>query len=200
MLALFELYKPGGIELLVLDADDQLVIGRNPECDVTIKNDPTVSRVHARLERVGPVWTITDLGSSNGTVVCGEPLFTTRTLRHGDEVVIGRTRLQYRDQASKEGEETEPTVKPPKLTPTEHEVLVELCRPFANGKAFSTPASVHDIAKARVTGEGSVKQHLGNLYDKFQIADGPSRRVHLANEALLSGAVTLADLKEPPPT
>ena len=42
----------------------------------------------------------------------------------------------------------------------------------------------------------AIKQHLANLYTKFDIGDGvANRRSRLANEALRRGAVTLADLR-----
>ena len=41
-----------------------------------------------------------------------------------------------------------------------------------------------------------MKQHLTNLYEKFAIGDDRShRRTRLANEALRTGAVRLADLR-----
>jgi DNA-binding CsgD family transcriptional regulator len=44
--------------------------------------------------------------------------------------------------------------------------------------------------------EAAVKQHLGHLYDKFEIyGEGDRRRVRLANEALRRGAVSLADVR-----
>lgn len=53
---------------------EQVLIGRSrpsrglfPDVDLTA--DPAVSSRHARLERDGDTWTITDLGSTNGTYV-----------------------------------------------------------------------------------------------------------------------------------
>ena len=44
--------------------------------------------------------------------------------------------------------------------------------------------------------DAAVKFHLANLYDKFAIYQATqSRRLVLANEALLRRAVTLADLR-----
>ena len=44
--------------------------------------------------------------------------------------------------------------------------------------------------------EAAVKQHLQNLYDKFDIPTEGDRRVRLANEALRRGAVTIAQLRD----
>jgi hypothetical protein len=45
-------------------------IGRDPRCDLAI-GDMTVSRVHARLDRIPDGWLLTDLSSTNGTRVNG---------------------------------------------------------------------------------------------------------------------------------
>jgi hypothetical protein len=42
--------------------------------------------------------------------------------------------------------------------------------------------------------DSAIKQQLGRLYLKFDVEDGPDRRVRLANEALTRGAVRRADL------
>jgi pSer/pThr/pTyr-binding forkhead associated (FHA) protein len=44
--------------------------GRDAECEVTTL-DPIASRRHARFELEGSEWVVTDLGSSNGTLVNG---------------------------------------------------------------------------------------------------------------------------------
>ena len=44
---------------------DSATIGRSPKCDVFL-NDMTVSREHAKLERVGSAWSIKDSDSFNG--------------------------------------------------------------------------------------------------------------------------------------
>jgi pSer/pThr/pTyr-binding forkhead associated (FHA) protein len=64
-------------------------IGRGDYNDVVI-SDPSVSTMHAKLQRRDAVWILTDLGSTNGTFVEGErltgeaPLGPGTTLRFGD--------------------------------------------------------------------------------------------------------------------
>src|SRR3954464_3112547 len=64
-------------------------IGRGDYNDVVIA-DPSVSTMHAKLQRREAVWILTDLGSTNGTFVEGEPLkgelplSPGTTLRFGD--------------------------------------------------------------------------------------------------------------------
>src|SRR6185295_6013779 len=72
---------------------DQVVIGRAIEADVRL-NDSRASRLHARIASTTDPKTnhtsfvITDLGSTNGTLVNGE-LITEVSLTDGDKIVIG---------------------------------------------------------------------------------------------------------------
>ena len=71
----------------------QVTIGRALEADVRI-NDLRASRLHARINSThdGPtddtIYSITDLGSTNGTLLNGE-LITEAELHDGDKIVIG---------------------------------------------------------------------------------------------------------------
>jgi pSer/pThr/pTyr-binding forkhead associated (FHA) protein len=175
---------------------DRTTVGKAAENDVSIAEDPTASRLHAMLERFPAGWCVTDLGSSNGTWVNGERIWASRTLRHGDEIRLGQTRLVFRDASSAGGAETEAEIGPPTLTTRELDVLVALCRPLLDRDMFTEPASTRAIAEELVITQAAVKQHLTNLYDKFGVAAGDSnRRARLANEALRRGAVSLTQLR-----
>jgi len=77
---------------------DQLVIGRDPECDLTL-DSPLVSRRHARLERSGPAHVLIDLHSINGTFVNGQRIDRPKVLQTGDVVQIGPYRITYHPSA-----------------------------------------------------------------------------------------------------
>ena len=72
---------------------ERTLIGRSPECDVFL-DDVTVSRKHAELVRDGETFTITDLGSLNGTFVNKKRIESTE-LEDDDELQIGKYRLTF---------------------------------------------------------------------------------------------------------
>jgi pSer/pThr/pTyr-binding forkhead associated (FHA) protein len=175
---------------------DRSTIGKAVENDVAVADDATTSHLHAVLERFPAGWCVTDLGSSNGTWVNGERIWASRRLRHGDEIRVGQTRLIFHDPLSSPGAVTEAEQGPPDLTPRERDVLVALCRPLLARDMFTEPAPTRAIADELVITQAAVKQHLGNLYDKFGIVAGDEhRRARLANEALRRGAVSLTQLR-----
>jgi DNA-binding CsgD family transcriptional regulator len=196
MAAYLEVWTAAGRELVALETG-RLTLGADPANDLALPADPTLSRLHAALERYGAGSCVRDLDSRNGTFVNGQRVWRERPLRPGDELRVGATRLVYRSDEPAGGKGTQASEPPPELTRREREVLLLLCRTVLAGAAFTEPASISEIADALVVSEAAVKQHLAHLYDKFGIhGGGERRRVRLANEALRRGAVTIAELRE----
>ncbi|MBV8881022.1 MAG: FHA domain-containing protein [Planctomycetaceae bacterium] len=75
-------------------SDDVITIGRSKENNIVLKNIKS-SRRHARIERIGATYQITDLGSGNGTKVNGKKI-DFQTLKKGDEIKIGDALLTLR--------------------------------------------------------------------------------------------------------
>ncbi|HEX8393984.1 MAG TPA: FHA domain-containing protein [Longimicrobium sp.] len=75
-----------------------VTLGRASACDVVIDDD-SVSARHARLEFAGGGWSITDLGSVNGTAVGGARLAPEQPtpLPYGATVRLGGVQLQFRE-------------------------------------------------------------------------------------------------------
>jgi hypothetical protein len=72
-----------------------VAIGRLPECDIVI-TDPGASRRHATITLDdGGEYVLTDLGSTNGTIVNDEPVGE-HILSDGDRITIGNTVLEFR--------------------------------------------------------------------------------------------------------
>jgi pSer/pThr/pTyr-binding forkhead associated (FHA) protein len=74
---------------------DEIVIGRNPDTDITLLDDG-LSREHAVLLRNSAtgLYSIEDLQSSNGTKVNGKRVRAAE-LCHGDEIQLGRTVFRF---------------------------------------------------------------------------------------------------------
>jgi pSer/pThr/pTyr-binding forkhead associated (FHA) protein len=187
-----EVWGRSGRELRALDSE-RVTVGTLESNDLAVDADG-VSRVHAVFERFGDTWCVRDLGSRNGTFVNGGRIVGERALHSGDEITLGRLRLLFRGPSS--GQETAAVADAPRLTPRERDVLVALCRPLLTGDAFTEPASIRAVAAELVVSEAAVKQHLGRLYEKFDVGEhGERRRVRLANAAVATGAVKLGDLR-----
>jgi DNA-binding CsgD family transcriptional regulator len=195
MQAYLEIWLTGGREIRILDGV-RCTIGRHASNDLVLADDAEVSRVHAVLEPVGPSWVIRDLSSRNGTRVNMELITVDRPLNDGDEVRIGSIRMMFRGTEVGAVARTRRAHPPPRITPRERDVLLELFRHGDGQGLLSEPASTRDIAAALVVSEAAVKQHLANLYEKFGIHVGlDRRRLRLANEALRRGAVSMAEVR-----
>jgi FHA domain-containing protein len=86
--------REGGGERTVALASDTVTIGRQADCDVVLK-DKGASRKHAQLKLRDGVWTLTDLGSTNGTRLNGHTI-QSRELADGDKITIGTTVVEFR--------------------------------------------------------------------------------------------------------
>jgi FhaA, N-terminal domain/FHA domain len=71
-----------------------MTIGRLPECDVVV-DDAGASRQHAEVRRTDDGFVLSDLGSTNGTLVNGSPI-REHLLEDGDRITIGETVLEFR--------------------------------------------------------------------------------------------------------
>lgn len=78
---------------------DEVILGRALEADVRV-NDARASRLHARINTEQdpatgePRYRITDLGSTNGTILNGQPIAET-FLHDGDKIIIGEHLMRF---------------------------------------------------------------------------------------------------------
>src|SRR5258706_6205132 len=79
----------------------EIAIGRGPECAVRL-SDTNVSRLHAKVVREGANWTVVDAQSRYGTKVNGDKK-TSHTLKIGDIIEVGSTKLRFDSAASGTG-------------------------------------------------------------------------------------------------
>jgi pSer/pThr/pTyr-binding forkhead associated (FHA) protein len=76
--------------------DDGLSIGRDAACDVVVPAN-SVSRRHARIALEMRGYTLTD-SSTNGVIVSGERIRTTRLLRRGDVLKVGPEEFRFYEE------------------------------------------------------------------------------------------------------
>jgi hypothetical protein len=99
-----EIREPGRSPRRMPMSGAPIGIGRGPECELVLR-DSRVSRRHARLAARDGVLVLTDLGSTNGTMVNGHRV-TEVALGAGDRIDLGETSLIIRAAS------TEPVARP----------------------------------------------------------------------------------------
>ena len=72
---------------------ESMAIGRDEANDIVIDN-LAVSSLHARIDKAGETYIVTDLQSTNGTFVNNEQI-TSHKLQHKDKIVIGKHLLFF---------------------------------------------------------------------------------------------------------
>jgi pSer/pThr/pTyr-binding forkhead associated (FHA) protein len=85
--------------------DQQAVVGRDPDCDVSLASR-SVSRRHALVERTPNGWIVRDLGSANGTSVDGArvkeaPLAKGTAVRFGEVDAVFETESRQTTSAER---------------------------------------------------------------------------------------------------
>jgi adenylate cyclase len=99
------LKENGATQTLKLTVD-VISVGRAKDNTISIQ-DKKVSRLHAKIERIGATYQIRDLESGNGTKINGRRV-DFQTLSQGDEIRIGDASLTIQgfDEDDDIGEET----------------------------------------------------------------------------------------------
>ena len=85
-----------GLEIPLLS--DVVTIGRataNASWDIGLE-DRAVSRPHAKIEQIDERWVLTDMGSSNGTLLNQRIIDGPQDLNDGSVMVIGQTTILFR--------------------------------------------------------------------------------------------------------
>ena len=86
--------------------DGSVETGRDPACDLPLHDD-NVSWRHARIEdRGNGEWAVVDLGSTNGTLIDGQPC-AGAVLKPGNRVFLGKTVLEVQQDALRDAQAAE---------------------------------------------------------------------------------------------
>jgi hypothetical protein len=73
---------------------NKVTVGRLPECTISI-DDSNISRNHAEVMAGATGYLVTDLGSTNGTMVNGVKIVGNHALRDGDIISFGSTHVRF---------------------------------------------------------------------------------------------------------
>jgi len=79
-----------------------LEIGRSAAVGISLPEVMSISRKHARLRYMGPVVTVEDLGSTNGTYVNGQAIHSRTVLRSGDRFQTAAVHFKFLHEADVE--------------------------------------------------------------------------------------------------
>ena len=106
----------GELHRFALDGGaERLTIGRGADVDLALDFDPTVSQLHAELERIGRHWVVYDDGlSRHGSFLNGEPIHGRRRLEDGDALRLGATTLTFRQPPAAEAIRRRPPPRHPR--------------------------------------------------------------------------------------
>lgn len=86
-----------------LTADQELRVGRTEWADLAVPQDSLMSGIHFSLASDFSGCYLTDLDSSNGTLLNGQPVCSRTRLRAGDQIVAGQTRFAVRIEQDAHG-------------------------------------------------------------------------------------------------
>ncbi|MEY3826848.1 MAG: hypothetical protein RLZZ148_1665 [Cyanobacteriota bacterium] len=104
-----------------LSSTEEIVIGRDSSCDISLDFDANISRLHATIEPLKPDgWQIVDHNTANGTYINGERLQGKQILHPGDRLMFSQGGpefiFEYRVPLGIVTEENQPEVVAPRQT------------------------------------------------------------------------------------
>ncbi len=73
---------------------DNNIIGRDDTCNIHIAST-SISRQHALIYKIGQNYLLKDMGSTNGTILNGQPIEDSRQIVNGDCIQIGEKELIF---------------------------------------------------------------------------------------------------------
>ncbi|MGB1252603.1 MAG: FHA domain-containing protein [Candidatus Promineifilaceae bacterium] len=122
-----------------------LMIGREANNDIPIVGQ-AVSRHHARIEQIGGMWHVIDLGSTNGTFLSGErlPANVSQVWQAGHPIQIGAFTLQWQSTTMVQSDQTL-VLMPGELNIDVNEISTEDTHDIVPDKALSVLLNATEI-------------------------------------------------------
>jgi hypothetical protein len=174
-------------------AKDGMTVGRKPENDIQIDN-LAVSSFHARVDKTGSDFILTDLQSTNGTFIKDKKIVSHK-LKHGDNIVIGKHVLLFlasEKGAAEKAVESEPMDMDKTMmldTAKQREMLAK-----AQATAGAKPAAAEKIGVLSFL-EGSMEGEIELVKKLTRIGKSENSEVRLSG--LLMGATAATISKRP---
>jgi pSer/pThr/pTyr-binding forkhead associated (FHA) protein len=181
----------GGVVAVAIPDRARWTVGRDEASDLQIDWDPSVSRLHAALERIGDLLVLEDSGvSRNGTFVNGRRAVGRTRLHDLAEITLGETTLLVRLPGAEAASAATVTIGRPSSAPSSVDLTAAESRVVrALIETRSDPAAPiptnREIAAALEVGPETVKSHLKAVARKLaaQGVRGPIDRMRLAELA-----------------
>jgi DNA-binding response OmpR family regulator len=135
---------------------DRMMLGRDSSCEIAI-GSRWISRVHAKIERDGPTYVLSDAGSKNGVFVNGERVYTKRVLLDGDKIQLAPSL----DLIFVDSEATAPLpgriVEMLRLDPETRQIYIK-------GKLLSPPLSLQQYLMLEL-----LASNPGKVYSRYEV-------------------------------
>jgi len=154
-----------------------LQIGRTKSSAVYIK-DPAVSQKHARIEWTGSAYTITDLGSSNGTTVNEKEIDEDDPveIRDGDVIVVGtdttvKVFVAAAADQTKAEPETAPAKQPRGAAARAAAAAKREAEKARREEAAAKVARAREAKRAAAQAEEAARENDGNESESAPLAD-----------------------------
>lgn len=90
-----QILSPDGNTRVIPLEGPRITLGRSSSADLVFPDDNGLSRQHLAIENDGSGWTISDLGSKNGTILNGARVGERTALKSGDRIMAGHLVLIY---------------------------------------------------------------------------------------------------------
>ena len=131
-------------------AEELITVGRGPDNAILIDH-PSVSGRHAQLQRVGDIYRLKDLDSTNGTQVNGQRVNET-ALRFGDRIRFGKIEALFESDVSDQAQPL-PEIQEVEARPAESSV-----RPadFANASPFPNRKKDRDPSRQAILAAAAI--------------------------------------------
>ncbi len=178
------IYIDGSPEQTRNVAQDQLILGRLPECDVYLPYSE-ISRRHCQFRRIAEgKWRVEDLGSTNGTLVNQVRIEKPKLVNNGDIVQLGNVTIKVKLVTNSAVASPEAPPVPQEQSNTESKTILrnveELQQRWIEGGQGKDPLSTDEITHARL-------KHIFHIANELNSAESIEAIFHQVEKVIFEG-------------